>query len=86
MVYLAPKSHFFSHDEALIYFRCLASVVAVSVAISLMLQNKYFDGKTYDIKRIKKEAQRRAITYLEEEEFTKYVSIPALYPLPSHVR
>lgn len=52
--------------------RCLASVVAVCVAISLMLQKKYFDGKNYDIKEIKAEAQRRALIHLQEEGFTKY--------------
>ena len=55
-------------------FRCLASVVAVCVAISLMLQNKHYDGKTYDMKSIKHEAQRRAAEYLEGEGFEKYVS------------
>ena len=51
--------------------------MAVCVAISLMLQNKYFDGiilKTYNIKSIKMEAQRRAVAYLEQDESTEYVS------------
>ena len=49
-------------------------MVAVSVAISLMLQNKYFDGKHYNIKNLKHEAQRRAVTYLQEDGFKDYVS------------
>ena len=60
--------------QRILIFRCLASVVAVCVAISLMLQNKHYDGKTYDMKSIKQEAQRRAAAYLEEEGFAKYVS------------
>lgn len=53
--------------------RCLASVVAVCVAISLMLQNKHFDGKKYNIEAIKAEAQKRAVEYLKEDEFPKYI-------------
>ena len=49
-------------------------MVAVSVAISLMLQNKHFDGKHYNIKNLKQEAQRRAVTYLEEDGFKDCVS------------
>ena len=54
--------------------RCLASVVAVCVAISLMLQKEHFNGKHYDIKGIKMEAQRRAEQHLQEDEFPQYVS------------
>ena len=49
-------------------------MVAVSVAISLMLKNKHFDGKHYNIKNLKQEAQRRAVTYLQEDGFKDYVS------------
>ena len=55
-------------------FRCLASVVAVSVAIGLMLQNKHYDGKVYDIKCITKEAQKRAEAYLRGDDFAQAVS------------
>ena len=48
-------------------------MVAVSVAISLMLQNKHFDGKHYNIKNLKHEAQKRAVTYLQEDGFKDYV-------------
>lgn len=53
--------------------RCLASVVAVCVAISLMLQKKHFNGKHYDIKSIKTEAQQLAAAYLREDEFPQYI-------------
>ena len=49
-------------------------MVAVSVAISLMLQNKHFDGKHYNIKSLKHEAQSRAVTYLQEDGFKDCVS------------
>ena len=39
-----------------------------------MLQKKHFNGKHYDIKGIKAEAQQRAKAYLQEEEFPQYVS------------
>ena len=44
-----------------------------------MLQNKHFDGKNYDVQSIKDEAQRRAVKYLQEDEFPKYVSICVIH-------
>ena len=50
-------------------------MVAVCVAISLMLQNKHFNGWYYDVKSIKDEAYKRAVVYLQEEGFSQYVSM-----------
>lgn len=57
--------------------RCIASCVAVTTAIALMLQGKYETKDGLDVAAVLKEAKSHALKYLDkayEKEFEKYIN------------